>query len=173
VETKDLAKVRGRSPSRRWPSGYWWLAYDWSNYLLSCEVCNRVWKGNLFPIRQPPHRSAPPAENSVKEVPLLLSPYGSRDPARHLQFNKDGSVEPRKNSTFGRETPARPICLARGHVRSRQPSRGIAARTVRYVTSRPPGQPIVKSAIADVVIEKLAITVRNLQRLRPAHSGIT
>jgi hypothetical protein len=34
----------------------------------------------------------------------LLNPFGSRDPAKHLQFNRDGSVEPRNNSPFGRET---------------------------------------------------------------------
>jgi hypothetical protein len=104
IETPNLAKLEGRSPSKRWPAGYWWLAYDWSNYLLACEVCNSVWKGNLFPVRQPPARQAPPAENGGAEVPLLLTPFGSRDPARHLVFNADGSVEPRNGSPFGRET---------------------------------------------------------------------
>jgi hypothetical protein len=103
-ETKDLAKVRGRSPSVRWEYGYWWLAYVWNNYLLSCDACNRVWKGNLFPIRQPPPRSGPPIEGTAGEVPLLLNPFGALDPAKHLQFNKDGSVEPRRSSVFGRET---------------------------------------------------------------------
>lgn len=103
-ETKHLATIRGRYPSRRWSPGYWWLAYEWDNYLLACAVCNQVWKGNLFPIRQPPHRSGPPTEGVPGEIPLLLHPYGRRDPAKHLQFNKDGSVEPRNNSVYGRET---------------------------------------------------------------------
>jgi hypothetical protein len=103
-EHRHLAKVRGRSPSRRWAPGYWWLAYDWNNYLLSCVVCNQIWKKNLFPIRQPPLRSGPPTEGNPGEIPLLLNPYGSRDPAAHLQFNRDGTVEPRNSSVFGRET---------------------------------------------------------------------
>jgi hypothetical protein len=31
--------------------GYWWLAYNASNYLLSCSVCNRVRKRDHFPLR--------------------------------------------------------------------------------------------------------------------------
>ena len=30
--------------------GYWWLAYDCSNYFLGCEVCNRRRKGSSFPL---------------------------------------------------------------------------------------------------------------------------
>ena len=28
--------------------GYWWLAYDFQNYLLSCSLCNRVRKKTRF-----------------------------------------------------------------------------------------------------------------------------
>ncbi len=31
--------------------GYWWLAYDLNNYLLSCSLCNRVRKRDRFPLR--------------------------------------------------------------------------------------------------------------------------
>lgn len=31
--------------------GYWWLAYDWSNLLLSCKTCNTIYKKNHFPLR--------------------------------------------------------------------------------------------------------------------------
>ena len=30
--------------------GYWWLAYDCSNYFLGCTVCNRCRKKNNFPL---------------------------------------------------------------------------------------------------------------------------
>lgn len=32
---------------------YWWLAYRFENYLLSCSVCNSSYKRNLFPILPP------------------------------------------------------------------------------------------------------------------------
>lgn len=33
-------------------SRYWWLAYDFSNYLLSCAACNRNRKKEKFPLAQ-------------------------------------------------------------------------------------------------------------------------
>ncbi len=29
--------------------GYWWLAYDWDNWLFACGGCNRTWKIDQFP----------------------------------------------------------------------------------------------------------------------------
>ena len=104
TETEWVATLSGRNPSERWSPAYYWLAYEWSNYLLACTVCNSVWKGTLFPVRQPPLRLRPRTKADPEESCLLLNPYGKRDPARHLQFNLDGSVEPRNGSVYGRET---------------------------------------------------------------------
>jgi len=30
--------------------GYWWLAYEFTNYILSCVVCNQRYKGDQFPL---------------------------------------------------------------------------------------------------------------------------
>lgn len=30
--------------------GYFWQAYEWENLFYSCQVCNQVYKGNLFPV---------------------------------------------------------------------------------------------------------------------------
>lgn len=40
----------------------------------------------------------------MAETPLLLNPFGKRDPARHLRFTIEGSIEPFENSVFGLET---------------------------------------------------------------------
>jgi uncharacterized protein (TIGR02646 family) len=32
--------------------GYWWLAYEFCNYLLSCVICNQRYKVDRFPLRQ-------------------------------------------------------------------------------------------------------------------------
>ncbi len=29
---------------------YWWLAYDYKNYMVYCELCNRAYKKELFPL---------------------------------------------------------------------------------------------------------------------------
>jgi uncharacterized protein (TIGR02646 family) len=44
----DLGDVEHFRPK----ATYWWLAYDFGNYLLSCRVCNSHCKGNKFPILQ-------------------------------------------------------------------------------------------------------------------------
>src|SRR5262245_19229283 len=31
-------------------TGYWWLAYEWSNYLFACAICNESFKKALFPV---------------------------------------------------------------------------------------------------------------------------
>ncbi|MFB7146089.1 HNH endonuclease [Agrobacterium deltaense] len=31
-------------------SKYWWLAYDFDNYVFACQICNQIYKGDNFPI---------------------------------------------------------------------------------------------------------------------------
>jgi hypothetical protein len=83
--------------------GYWWLAYAWDNYLLSCGTCNEKWKGNLFPI-EGGHLRAPTKKGYLTERPLLLNPYGDVDPTDHLEFNEIGQISPRNNSVMGLQT---------------------------------------------------------------------
>jgi hypothetical protein len=103
AEAPNSSRVRGRKPMSLSKSGYWWLAYDWSNYLLACAVCNQKWKKNLFPVREPPTRNVPPTQ-AVLERSLLLSPFAGAKPSKHLRFNADGSVMPLNGSRHGTET---------------------------------------------------------------------
>jgi hypothetical protein len=103
AEVEDLANVHGRVKDVLRPSGgYWWLAYDWDNYLLACSICNSGWKRCYFPVVEDP-RTAPPTIASA-ERPLVLHPFGRRDPAKHLEFHRDGTVTPRRGSRHGLET---------------------------------------------------------------------
>ena len=102
-EVEHLAILKGRSPSLKVAPGYWWLAYDWDNYLLSCGICNQTWKNSLFPVKHPPPRAGAPLETDIESI-LLLNPYGLKDPARHLRFDINGFVSPRNSSVYGRET---------------------------------------------------------------------
>ena len=67
--------------------GYWWLAYDWENWLLSCERCNN-WKGCRFPVKK---RLPLTPGVEKKEDPLLLNPFND-DPASHLRFDEMGGI---------------------------------------------------------------------------------
>lgn len=119
-EQEHCANVKGRRPTWLCDGGYWWLAYEWSNYLLACERCNRAWKGNLFPVKESP-RSLPP-DPLGQETPLLLSPFGAEDPVRHLAFDSLGNIAPRDDSVHGWET-IRTCGLDRESLRSRRESK--------------------------------------------------
>ena len=72
------------------PDHYWWLAYDWNNIAMSCSRCNRA-KRNRFPVHGQRISPGQPADD---ERPMLIDPFGDRDPLEHLWFERDGSVVP-------------------------------------------------------------------------------
>ena len=101
-EIPFLSTVEGRKPRVLSEQGYWWLAYEWSNYLLSCAVCNQYWKGAIFPVQEQ-RRKLPPSE-AVLEVALLLNPFGEIDPVQHLRYSDIGQIEARDQSVMGLAT---------------------------------------------------------------------
>jgi hypothetical protein len=74
--------------------GYYWCAYETSNLLPACALCNQYHgKGTRFPVRG--QRVYRPDEDLGKEEPLLLNPYDSVDePEQHLMFHESGRVLP-------------------------------------------------------------------------------
>ena len=72
------------------PPGYYWLAYEWDNLLLSCFVCNRS-KSDLFPIKDPATRVRDHGMILEHEIPTILKP--DRDnPQSHIKFEEDVPV---------------------------------------------------------------------------------
>ncbi|HEX3125774.1 MAG TPA: hypothetical protein VH394_00440 [Thermoanaerobaculia bacterium] len=64
--------------------GYYWLAYDLTNLLPSCQLCNGYpAKMNHFPVRD--KAWARRREEMEREKPLLLNPY-LHNPREHLRF---------------------------------------------------------------------------------------
>jgi uncharacterized protein (TIGR02646 family) len=68
--------------------GYYWLAYDWSNLLVSCSICNTSWKQTFFPLRDPARRARSHKASTAREQPLLIDP-AREDPRDHIRFNGD------------------------------------------------------------------------------------
>lgn len=99
-EVSRCSNVRGRRVDHAF-SGYWWLAYEWTNWLFACERCNTAWKKTLFPVGSP--RTVAP-RRGAQEVRLLLNPFSGADPIRHLTFDSLGQVAPRKKSRKGAAT---------------------------------------------------------------------
>lgn len=73
--------------------GYYWLAYDWNNLMYSCEVCNRSFKKNQFPLRnettrKPNHTHANLLTNEDR---LLINP-NEEDPSTFITFKEEVPV---------------------------------------------------------------------------------
>jgi uncharacterized protein (TIGR02646 family) len=93
--TVDSVKLAGHN-------GYYWLAYEWWNFRLSCQRCNRPekndnealhGKANEFPIRDEALRCTLPAGHLNAESPRLLDPCVQQD-CELLAHGIDGEVKP-------------------------------------------------------------------------------
>lgn len=102
-EQENLVNTRGRKFKKDFGSGYWWLAYSWDNYLVSCPTCNQKWKSALFPIVE--QRVAAPLQgDESSETALLIDPFGAESPILHLTYDDLGQVQAFAGSRFGSET---------------------------------------------------------------------
>lgn len=92
----DFGNVEHYRPKTGWQEnkgdtlnkpGYYWLAYEWTNLLCSCDKCNSSSrKGNLFPLRDSQKRGIAMHDIS-QEVPLIINP-ALEEPGLYLRFNK-------------------------------------------------------------------------------------
>jgi hypothetical protein len=99
-QQEGLGGITGRLTQAVSPTGYYWLAYEWSNYLLACSICNGL-KGTIFPVKNVP-RIVPPLKDNFSEDPLLLNPFEKKLPASHLKFQPNGFVQ--SKTLYGRAT---------------------------------------------------------------------
>ncbi len=79
--------------------GYYWLAYDWDNLLLSCQLCNQRYKKNLFPLVNPGHRALSHNDNILAEDPVFIHPAVD-NPEDYITF-KDEIPVTMNNNTRG------------------------------------------------------------------------
>jgi len=81
-----------RSPRGAVGDGYWWLAFDWSNYRLCGKVGNAK-KGDFFPLATGSPVATYNGPSILNEIPVLLDPACPGDPDL-LSFNEDGACCP-------------------------------------------------------------------------------
>jgi uncharacterized protein (TIGR02646 family) len=96
---KGRVKDKGRDPE----PGYWWLAFDYRNYRLSCEFCNSPHtdeddeetrgKWDQFPLSEGSTRADGPNANTDDEIRLLIDPSRSSE-VIHLTFDDEGRTRP-------------------------------------------------------------------------------
>lgn len=69
--------------------GYYFLAYDWDNLLLSCQMCNQRIKGNNFPLVNERVRTIVSHNYNIRaELPVFINP-SLEDPELHITFYGD------------------------------------------------------------------------------------
>jgi uncharacterized protein (TIGR02646 family) len=66
-------------------TGYYWLAYDWSNLFLACQICNQRFKKNLFPLENKDNRAKSHTDDLSQETPLFIKP-DKENPEEHISF---------------------------------------------------------------------------------------
>jgi uncharacterized protein (TIGR02646 family) len=75
-----------------YPNHYWWLAYEWDNLMISCEVCSLKYKRDFFPLKNEHNRVPDETTGQLsQETPLLLNPCID-NPEKHLFFEENGTV---------------------------------------------------------------------------------
>jgi uncharacterized protein (TIGR02646 family) len=90
--------------------GYYWLAYEWTNLLLSCPSCNRS-KSNSFPIMGERVKSPQNdhkewhinSESFISEKPLLINPEFD-NLEKQFKFYIDGSIAGEDKNRRSEET---------------------------------------------------------------------
>jgi hypothetical protein len=82
--------------------GYYWLAYELTNLLFCCEICNRRFKGNLFPLDDPSRRATSHHRRLSRESPRFIDPT-TMDPTAYIGF-RDEVAFPIGDHPTGRET---------------------------------------------------------------------
>ncbi len=78
-------------------SDYWWLAYCYENYLVSCQLCNQKFKGAKFPIansklKPPVNIRKNTADSTIASKASLLTP-DSLDTNSIASFESDHQTE--------------------------------------------------------------------------------
>lgn len=82
--------------------GYYWLAYDWENLLLSCQRCNQRYKRNFFPLIKPSDRALSHHADVANEQPVFIHP-ANEDAENFITFKEEIPVAVNGNIR-GRET---------------------------------------------------------------------
>ena len=67
--------------------GYWWLAYNWENLLIACQLCNRTYKKTQFPLKDESKRAYEENCNLDEEDPLLINPL-EEDPEQLICYEE-------------------------------------------------------------------------------------
>lgn len=67
--------------------GYFWLAYDWDNLFLACQVCNQIFKNDFFPIEDETTRAQLNNFSIENETTFLVHP-SIDEPSEEIEYRE-------------------------------------------------------------------------------------
>ncbi|HYU36113.1 MAG TPA: hypothetical protein VEW48_28470 [Thermoanaerobaculia bacterium] len=148
----DVEHFRPKAGYRQHPRdplglpGYYWLAYDWGNLYLSCQLCNQRFKKNLFPLIDAGRRCRNHLADLNQEEPLFIDPGGAVNPEDHIEFLAE-QPRAKKGSRQGRLT-IRALALRREPLRERRFDRYRMLSALKNVVRLLPDEPEGQEALA-------------------------
>ncbi len=87
---RPKAKAKNLDGAKR--EGYWWLAFEWTNFRICGNVGNRK-KGTFFPLREGSFAATSANRSIEDEIYYLLDPANPDDPGL-LAFDEEGKAIP-------------------------------------------------------------------------------
>lgn len=84
LDNKYATDVEHFRPKSQYP----WLAYEWSNLLLSCADCNRGKKIAMFPLKNETKKAKSPNCDLKNEEPIIIHPV-FENPEDFIFFRKE------------------------------------------------------------------------------------
>lgn len=82
---RPKAGVRQDLKDKMSETGYYWLAYEWSNLFLACQICNQRFKKNLFPLEDKDKRAKSHSDKLSQEKYLFIKP-DEENPENHISY---------------------------------------------------------------------------------------
>jgi uncharacterized protein (TIGR02646 family) len=147
----DVEHFRPKAGYRQHPDdplgrpGYYWLAYEWPNLYLSCQMCNQRFKRNTFPLRDAGLRCRNHRMDLAQEEPLFLDP-GAVDPEDHIEFAAEQPIA--KNGSPRGLATIEALGLRREPLRERRFDRYKILTTLQEVARLLPEDPLGRKALS-------------------------
>ena len=129
--------------------GYYWLAYEWGNLFLACQICNQVFKKNLFPLANPTERATSHRKRINREKPLFVDP-STEDPEKFISFR--GEVPFPLNNNPRAKATIEGLGLKRQRLNERRLERYECLKMLYHIAYILP--PIVESTVAKERLDK-------------------
>ncbi len=127
--------------------GYWWLAYEWTNLLFACQICNQRKKRNLFPLRTAKRRTPDHRGDVSAEDPLFIDPSGPDERTEALISFRDEVIHAVRGNARAQAT-IESLGLDRGELDEPRLSRLHIVRLLVRLWRRGPSDPEYANADA-------------------------